>query len=402
MLEEKDIVLGVTGGIAAYKAVEIARLLVKKGASVRVAMTEAATRFVAPLTFESVTGQPVVKDVFEPDPQGRIYHVSLGREADAILVAPATANSIAKIANGFADNVLTSIVLAAEKPVIIAPSMNCRMYRNQATQHNLDVLRERGYVVIEPAEGWLACGEEDVGRLQEPEEIVERVVEVLNKSSDLAGRRIVVTAGGTREPIDPVRFFGNRSSGLMGFEVAREVLKRGGEVTLVTGPSSLLPPQGADVVRVTTASEMLEAVLNLFDDADVIVMTAAVTDYRPRERAERKIKKEERAKLAVELEPTPDILKELSIRKKDQVIIGFAAETENVVQNARKKVADKKLDLIVANDISREGVGFGSDKLDAVILTPDGAVLELGIVEKKEVARIIAERLARAVSKITT
>lgn len=394
----KTIVLGVTGSIAAYKAVEIARLLIASGAAVKVAMTEAATRFVTPLTFQVLTGHRVICDALDAGEDGAIEHVALGRDADAVLIAPATANTLAEIACGIANDAVTSIVLATDKPVVVAPSMNCRMYNNEATRANMDVLRRRGYEIVGPAEGWLACGDEGVGRLAEPAVIAEKVIEVLKASAELKGKKILITAGGTREPLDPVRYLGNRSSGRMGFEVAKEAVRRGAEVMLVTGPTSLMPPAGIDVKRVTTAKEMLSAVLDAFDESDALVMAAAVSDFRPFRRAESKIKKG-RETVSVVLEPTADILKEVAARRKNQIIFGFAAETERVLEEARRKMREKGLDLIVANDVSRGQAGFEADKIDATILTPDGPALDLGIVEKREVARLIVNRLVEALCR---
>lgn len=389
----RTIALGVTGGIAAYKAVELARLLIKEGACVKVMMTEAATRFVSPLTFEAITGNPVATGVFEREPEVGIYHIELGREVDLILIAPATANSIARFACGFADDILSSVVLAADARVAVAPSMNERMYLNSATQRNIDTLRERGFEIIEPAQGALACGEAGIGRLPEPTEIVERVREILS-SGPLAGKRFLVTAGGTREAIDPIRFIGNRSSGKMGFEVAHELLRRGGEVILITGPTNLEAPAAARVVTVTTAAEMLDAVLTEFDECDAAVMTAAVADYRPVESSIQKIKKTS-DRLVVEMEPTVDILKELSAGRSRQLLVGFAAETENVIENAQKKLADKKIDLLIANDVSRGDAGFEVDTLDAYLIEPGARAEALGIVSKSEIARIIAGKLEK-------
>ncbi|MHB0975717.1 MAG: bifunctional phosphopantothenoylcysteine decarboxylase/phosphopantothenate--cysteine ligase CoaBC [Candidatus Aquicultorales bacterium] len=398
MLKNKRIVLGVTGGVAAYKAVETARLLIKEEAVVDVVMTEAATRFVAPLTFEAVTGRRPSAGIFSDGPKSGVRHIDLAREADCILVAPATAQSIARMALGLADDLLSCIILATEKPVIVAPSMNSCMYLNPATQKNLRTLESRGFVTIEPETGWLACGEEGVGRLPEPRTIVERVIDVLKKSSDLAGKRIVVTAGGTREPIDPVRFVGNKSSGAMGIETAKALLDRGADVTLVLANVDMIPPGGADVVRVETAREMLERTVAAFEKADGLVMTAAVADYAPKSPKKAKIKKAADT-LTVELEKTPDVLAEVAKKKGGRFVVGFAAETEHVVASARKKLAEKKLDLIVANDVSTPGAGFGSDRLDAIIIPASGAVLELGVVDKKEVARIIAARVEQATSE---
>ncbi len=397
-LNGKTIVLGVTGGIAAYKAVEIARLLVESGATVRVAMTEAATRFVGPLTFQAITRRRVAVDQFEMGESGDIGHIELGRDADAILVAPATANTLAEIACGLADDAVTAAVLATEKPVILAPSMNCRMYNNEATRANIDVLKRRGYELVGPAEGWLACGDDGAGRLAEPDEIVEKVAEMIITSAELKGKKVIVTAGGTREPLDPVRYLGNRSSGRMGFEVANEAIRRGAEVKLVIGATALVPPRGAKVVRANTAEEMLSAVLESFDDSDALVMTAAVSDYRPSKTAESKIKKG-RETISVELEPAPDILKEVASRKRGQIVIGFAAETDGVLEEARRKMRDKGLDLVVANDVSRAGIGFGGDIIDATIIAPDGPALDLGIVEKREVARLVINRLVEALAR---
>jgi phosphopantothenoylcysteine decarboxylase / phosphopantothenate---cysteine ligase len=390
-LAGRRVLLGVTGGVAAYKAAYLARLLRERGAEVQTVMTASATRFVGPDTFSALTGREAHSEVFERAED--VLHVRLAHEADAAVVAPATANVLAKLATGVADDLLTSTLLEFRGPVVVAPAMHSGMWTNPATAENLRVLEERGVGVVGPVEGPLAAGDEGMGRMAEPEDIaaaLERAV--AERGGPLAGRRIVVTAGPTHEPIDAVRFLGNRSSGKMGFAVAREATKRGAAVTLVSGPSHLPDPPGVDVVRVETAEEMRDAVLSRFDEADAVVKAAAVADWRSKEPAEGKLKKESGTPELL-LEPTPDILRELGERKDRRVLVGFAAETEDLEAAGRGKLREKRLDLIVVNEVGTPGTGFEADTNRAMILAADGDDVELREWTKPELAAAICDRL---------
>ncbi|MGH2786172.1 MAG: bifunctional phosphopantothenoylcysteine decarboxylase/phosphopantothenate--cysteine ligase CoaBC [Actinomycetota bacterium] len=386
------ILLGVSGGISCYKAVEIARLLTKRGAHVQVVMTEAATKFVGPITFSSLTRRPAYTGLFEE--QDRVLHVRLAREADLVLVAPATANLIAKMAHGLADDLLSAVLLTATAPIVIAPAMHTEMWEHDATRANVATLRDRGVVVVDPEEGELAGGDEGVGRLAEPSSIVEAVAATFAHGHDLAGVRVLVTAGGTQEPIDPVRFIGNRSSGKMGFAIASEAARRGASVTLVTGPTWLEDPDRVDVVRIRTAAEMRDAVLARFSDTDVVVKAAAVADFRPANAAGSKIKKDDGLP-TITLERTDDILAELGRTKVNQLLVGFSAETDDAVAQGRKKLAAKKLDFIVVNVVG-QGRGFEVDHNAAVLLGADGTESELPLQTKRSLAGAILDRVADA------
>ena len=391
MLRGKEIVLGVTGGIAVYKAVELLRLLTKAGAAVQVVMTRAATEFVTPLTFQTLSGNPVHTELFNLISEQQIGHISLAERADLFIVAPATANFIGKVAGGIADDLLTTAVMATKAPVLIAPAMNVNMYQNPIYRDNEERLQGYGYLFVAPACGMLACGYEGEGKLQDPEVILEEAIAALTRKS-LAGERILVTAGPTREEIDPVRFISNHSSGKMGYAVARQARLRGAEVTLVTGPTAIDPPFGVEVIRVESASRMRDAVLERLDATDIVIKAAAVADYRPKLRADMKVKKSA-AQLAIELEKNPDILAELGARKEGRLLVGFAAETEDLVANATLKLKGKNLDLIVANDVSQEGAGFNVDTNIAKLLYRDGRVEELPIMEKDDLAGVILDRV---------
>ncbi|HEX6331951.1 MAG TPA: bifunctional phosphopantothenoylcysteine decarboxylase/phosphopantothenate--cysteine ligase CoaBC [Actinomycetota bacterium] len=384
--------LGVTGGIAAYKACILTRLLRLKGASVRVVMTHSAERFVGPATFAALSDHRVYTDVFE-DPE-RVLHVRLAHEADAAVVAPATANMIAKLAFGIADDLLTSALLEMDAPLVVAPAMHTGMWEHEATRTNVATLVERGARVVGPAHGSLAAGDEGLGRMSEPEDIALALEEVLARGHDLAGRRIVVTAGPTWEPIDPVRFVGNRSTGKMGFAVAAEAAARGADVTLVVGPGTVGPPEGISVVDVTTAEEMHTVVLQASPGADAVVMAAAVADFRPEVVADSKLKKESGAP-QIRLVPTPDILADLGTMSERPVLLGFAAETEDVEAAGRAKLERKRVDLLVANEVGREGTGFGSDVNRAAILSRTGPDEPLRDWTKRELAAAICDRLAK-------
>jgi len=390
-LAGKHIVVGVCGGIAAYKAVEVARRLTQAGAEVRVVMTEAATRFVGPLTFSTLTGHPVASDLFgEPAPP-EIVHTSLGRWADLVVVAPATADMIARYALGLAGDLLSALLLATRAPVVMAPAMHTEMWENEATSRNVATLRGRGVVFVGPATGDLAGPDQGPGRLAETNDILDAVAAVLARSGQLAGRRVVVSAGGTREPIDPVRFIGNRSSGRMGYEVAAEALRRGAAVTLVTGPTHLSPPPAATVVQVETAAQMWDAVMAASGEADVVVMAAAVADWRPVETAARKLKKGEGPPPLV-LEATRDILAGLAERRRNgQVLVGFAAETEDVEARALAKLAAKSVDLVVGNLVGVDDSGFDTDTNRAVLVGRDQRIDHLPLASKRELAGAILD-----------
>jgi len=391
MLTGKRVVLGVCGGIAAYKVVELASRLTKEGALVDVVMSEAATKFVTPLTFQAITHRTVATDMFHLEAEGNITHVSLGVAADVVVVAPATAHSIAKLALGIADDLVATTALASTAPLVVAPAMEEHMYHHPATQENLAKLRARGATIVPPAHGRLASGRVGEGRLAEIEEIYQAMERVLGKRRDLAGRRVVVTAGGTQEPIDPVRYIGNHSSGKMGFAIAEAARDRGAAVTLISGPSSLPEPSGVAVVHVQTAVQMEAAVHAALAGADALIMAAAVADYRVTQPAEQKIKKEA-GDLTIHLVRNPDILAGLA--DAPLLKVGFAAETEELLAHAAQKMREKRLDMIVANDVSAPGSGFGSDTNRVVILEPDGSADELPLLPKREVAERILDRVA--------
>ncbi|MFY9908327.1 MAG: bifunctional phosphopantothenoylcysteine decarboxylase/phosphopantothenate--cysteine ligase CoaBC [Candidatus Sulfotelmatobacter sp.] len=392
------VALGVTGGIAAYKAAEIVRLLQDHGIRVQVVMTRAAQEFVRPLTFAALSGEKVITGMFEREDaraaniDSAIEHIAVAQSIDALLVAPATADILAHFAQGIASDFLTTLYLATAAPVVVAPAMNVNMWNHPATQKNLEILRARGVKIVEPDAGYLACGMTGAGRLAENEIILAAVLEALGASQDLAGETVLVTAGPTRERIDPARYLTNRSSGRMGYAIAEAALRRGARVLLISGPTALTPPGAAELTRVESAEQLLGAALNLLPQATIVIMTAAVSDYHAKSVSEQKIKR--KGSLALELEPTADILKEISVRKKSQIVIGFAAETENVLENARQKLASKKLDGIVVNDVSREGVGFDSERNQVTILTHD-EVVEVPETTKWEVAQRVLDQVVR-------
>ncbi|WP_093689523.1 bifunctional phosphopantothenoylcysteine decarboxylase/phosphopantothenate--cysteine ligase CoaBC [Sporolituus thermophilus] len=398
MMKGKNIVLGVSGGIAAYKSVEIVSRLRKAGSSVHVIMTKSATEFVTPLTFREISGNPVVVDMWEEPKNWNVQHIALATLADLFLIAPATANIIGKIANGIADDMLSTTVMATKAPIVLAPAMNSNMYLNPIVQQNLQKLAGLGYHIIEPATGMLACGVEGPGRLPEPEIIVAKVDELLRPHGVLAGKRILVTAGGTREPLDPVRYLGNRSSGKMGYAIAEAAALRGAEVILVSGSTGLNPPRGVLVKMVETAEEMRQAVLAEYAACDVVIKAAAVADYRPKEIAEHKIKKTGET-LTLVLEKNPDILRELGALKRHQILVGFAAETQDLLGNAQEKLAKKNLDMIVANDVTLPGAGFNADTNIVKLIYRDGSVEELEQMPKKRVAEIVLDRICDLLTK---
>ncbi len=387
------IALGVSGGIAAYKAAEIVRLLQDRGVRVQVIMTRAAREFVTPLTFAALSGEKVITDLFSagaepPNLDSSVEHIAVAQSIDALLVAPATADILAKFASGLATDFLTTTFLATKAPVIVAPAMNVNMWEHPATQANLVLLRARGVRVVEPDSGHLACGMTGPGRLAANEAIVAAVMETLGTAQDFAGKTVLVTAGPTREKIDPVRYLTNRSSGRMGYAIAEAAQRRGARVLLVTGPVAIAPPAGVEVTRVETAEEMREAALRLLPESNVVIMTAAVADYRSKGQAGQKIKR--KGPMTLELEPTSDILAELACKKTSQIVIGFAAETENVLENARKKLVSKALDAIVVNDVSREGIGFDSER-NAVTIISHGEVVEVPEMSKRDVAQRVLD-----------
>lgn len=391
----RRVVLGVTGGIAAYKAVQVARDLTQAGAAVDVVMTAGAAEFLQPLSFEALTGRTVHTTPYTPgDP---LLHIRLAREADAVVVAPATANFLARAAAGFADDLLTCVLLATRAPIVLCPAMNDRMYAHAQTQANLQRLRRIGYAVAGPAEGPLAWGEgSGPGRLIEPAEIVEHAGRALEGETPLRGRRVLVTAGPTREPIDPVRFIGNRSSGRMGYAIAAAAWRRGAEVTLVTGPSPLAPPAGVEVVRVETAEQMREAVAAALPASDVLVMSAAVADFRPMDAATAKLKKEEGGVPEIRLVPTADVLRStLDQRPPGCVVVGFALETDDAIENGRRKLQGKALDLLVVNDATEPGAGFEVETNRVTLLAPGTADEALPLMSKDAVADRILDRVDR-------
>ena len=400
--EAKTVVLGVTGGIAAYKAAELVRLLTERGLAVQVVMTAGARKFVQPLTFAALTGRKVITELFsEADDdstfQSSIEHISVAQEADVLLVAPATADVLAKFAHGIADDFLTTMQLAFTGPLIVAPAMNVNMWKHPATQENMAALRKRGVQVVEPGEGALACGMAGPGRLAELSSITATVEEALGctaaPATNLEDETVLITAGPTKEPLDPVRFLSNRSSGRMGYALAEEGLARGARVILVSGPVELTPPAGCDFVAVTTAEQMYQAVLERLKDATLVIAAAAVADYRPSQAADEKIKKQPGI-LSIELEPTPDILAEVGRLKGERFLVGFAAETENVAENARKKLAAKNCDLIVANPVgdAAEGTGFDSEENQGWLIDAAGGATALPPMSKRRMAAKIFDR----------
>lgn len=395
MLKGKKIVLGVTGGIAVYKAVDLVSRLRKQGAEVRVVMTDHAQQFVTPLTFKEISGNVVATSMWNSNQEFNVEHIALANWADVFVVAPATANILAKMTHGLADDLLSSTILAAQCPVIVCPAMNTGMYENPVTQENIATLIKRGIVVMPPAVGFLACGTSGAGRLPEPAQIVDFIKDFFaGQEGDLRGLKVLVTAAGTREPIDPVRFVGNRSSGKMGYAVAQRAAERGAEVLLVSGPSALQPPANVKVVNVETTQEMLDACLAAYEAMDIVIKAAAVADYRPRDVADQKIKKKTDDALTIVMDKNPDILKTLGAKKTHQVLVGFAAETQNLLANAREKVVKKNLDMIVANDVTATGAGFNADTNIVKFLFAEGDTQELEQMAKTEVAdRILDEAL---------
>ena len=395
------VALGVSGGIAAYKAAEIVRLLQERGVRVQVIMTRAAQEFVRPLTFAALSGEKVITDMFaagegntnaQPNIDSAVEHIAVAQSIDALLVAPATADVLAKFAQGMATDFLTTLYLATTAPVVVAPAMNVNMWNHPATQANLEILRKRGVRIVEPGEGYLACGMTGPGRLAENESIVAALMEALGASQDLARETVLITAGPTREKVDPVRYLTNRSSGRMGYALAEAASRRGARVLLVSGPTALTPPGAAELTQVESAEQMRQAVLKLLPEATIVIKTAAVSDYRPKSTASQKIKRS--GPMSLQLEPTVDILAEIAHNKNSQIVVGFAAETQNALENARKKLTSKSLDAIVVNDVSREGVGFDSDRNAVTIITHD-SVVEVPETTKWEVAQRVLDEVVR-------
>lgn len=391
----KVILVGVSGGIAAFKTVSLCSALVKAGAEVHVVMTEAATKFVTPLTFQSIVKNPVIIDIFNEPNAAEISHIALADKADVMVIAPATANILGKVAQGIADDMITTTVLATKAPVLFAPAMNVNMYNNVAVQRNIRVLREYGYSVIEPDEGLLACGWQGKGRLPEPEDLFQVISQMFDRQRDLEGVSLLVTAGATREPIDPVRYMTNRSTGKMGFAIAEAAANRGATVTLVSASQSLPIPSGVVYVPVQSAKDMYEAVMSRLPEQDVIVKAAAVADYRPKEFYEQKLKKQE-GPLLMEFVRNPDIALEVGTKKRpDQILVGFAAETERVEEHARNKLYKKNADMIVANDVSQKDAGFAVDTNRVMFVFKDSPVKSLPLMSKREVAHAIIDEIIR-------
>ena len=391
------VALGVSGGIAAYKAAEIVRLLQDRGIRVQVIMTRAAQEFVKPLTFAALSGEKVITDMFsggdeQPNIDSAVEHIAVAQSIDALVVAPATADVLGKFAQGLATDFLTTLYLATTAPVVVAPAMNVNMWNHEATQANIATLKRQGVRVVEPDSGYLACGMTGPGRLAANESIVAAVMEALGASQELAGETVLITAGPTREKIDPVRYLTNRSSGRMGYALAEAALRRGARVLLVSGPTSINPAGGAELTRVETAEEMWKAVMNLLPESTIVIKTAAVSDYKAKSEAAQKIKRT--GPLTLELEATVDILGEIVRQKESQLVIGFAAETQNALENARTKLAKKSLDAIVVNDVSREGIGFDSERNAVTIITHD-EVVEVPETTKWEVAQRVLDHVIK-------
>lgn len=400
MLKGKTVLLGVTGGIAAYKSASLASMLVKAGAEVRVLMTENAKNFINPITFESLTGHKCVSDTFDRNFEFQVEHIALAKKADIVMIAPATANVIAKLAHGIADDMLTTTVLASRCPKLIAPAMNTAMYENPVTQDNMKLLVKYGMEIIEPASGYLACGDTGAGKMPEPETLMEYIYRYLAFPKDMDGMKVMITAGPTQEAVDPVRYITNHSSGKMGYSIARVCMLRGADVTLVTGKTALRPPMFVKTVPIVSAKDMYEAVISESDDMDIIIKAAAVADYRPRNVASEKVKKSG-DHMSIELERTDDILKYLGEHKREgQFLCGFSMETENMIENSKKKLEKKNLDMIVANNLKVQGAGFGTDTNIVTLITKD-TIAELPIMGKEEVASYLLDKIMEMKNKET-
>ncbi|HZJ76651.1 MAG TPA: bifunctional phosphopantothenoylcysteine decarboxylase/phosphopantothenate--cysteine ligase CoaBC [Oscillospiraceae bacterium] len=391
MLKDINILLGVTGGIAAYKACDIVSGLKKINANVDVIMTKSATELINPNTFQALSQNAVITDIFNTPRYWNIEHISLAQKAHVLLVAPATANIIGKVANGIADDMLSTTIMASTAKVVFAPAMNVKMYENKIVQQNIEKLISSGYRFIEPGSGRLACGDTGIGRLADINEIIGVIVSIVKTDSDLKGKKILVTAGPTREAIDPVRFISNYSTGKMGYSIAEAASARGAEVILISGPTALRTPPGVKLIKIDTALEMYDAVMDNFKGQNIIIKSAAVSDYRPEAVSEHKIKKD-RGNLNLTLVRNPDILYELGKIKEDRMLIGFAAESNNVIKNAKDKILEKKLDFIVANDITEEGAGFGTDTNIVTIMDMDGKIEKIGKSSKIDIAHRILDK----------
>lgn len=398
MLKGKVIALGITGGIAAYKGAEIASRLKKLGADVHCVMTQSATEFITPLTLRTLTSNPVTVSMFQEPKIWNVEHIGLADAIDAYLIAPATANIIGKVANGIADDFLSTTIMATKSPVIFAPAMNVNMLENSIYQENVEKLKKHGYMFIEPAEGMLACGYTGKGKLEEPEKIVNQLIGILQVEKDLMGKKVLVTAGPTMEKIDPVRYITNHSSGKMGYSIAEEAARRGAEVTLVSGKTNLTAPAGVKVINIESALEMYEKVVENYEDSDIVIKSAAVADYRPKKAADQKIKKKD-GDMQILLERNPDILAYLGENKGNKILVGFAAETNDIKENAYKKVNKKNLDFIVANDILEAGAGFKGDTNKVNLYFSDGHEVNLPLMSKKEVAQKIIDEILQLIKK---
>lgn len=391
LLENKTVVLGVTGSIAAYKIASLASSLVKKGANVHVIMTQNATNFINPITFESLTGRKCLVDTFDRNFEFQVEHVSLAKQADVFMVAPASANVIGKIAGGIADDMLTTTIMACKAPKIISPAMNTNMFENPIVQDNIQKLKDYGYEVIDPASGYLACGDTGAGKMPEPEVLESYIMKAIAMEKDMSGKKVLITAGATMEKIDPVRFISNHSTGKMGYALAKMAMLRGADVTLVTGKTNIPKPHFVKIIEVESAKEMFEAVDDIFESQDIAIMSAAVADYRPKTVAEEKIKKKD-GESVIELERTEDILATMAARKKNQIVCGFSMETENMLNNSKAKLEKKNLDMICANNLKVAGAGFGTDTNVVTLITKD-SVEELPLMSKEEVAEEILNRI---------
>lgn len=398
MLKGKVIALGITGGIAAYKGAEIASRLKKLGADVHCVMTQSATEFITPLTLRTLTSNPVTVSMFQEPKIWNVEHIGLADAIDAYLVAPATANIIGKVANGIADDFLSTTIMATKSPVIFAPAMNVNMLENSIYQENVEKLKKHGYMFIEPAKGMLACGYTGKGKLEEPEKIVNQLIGILQVEKDLMGKKVLVTAGPTMEKIDPVRYITNHSSGKMGYSIAEEAARRGAEVTLVSGKTNLTAPAGVKVINIESALEMYEKVVENYEDSDIVIKSAAVADYRPKKAADQKIKKKD-GDMQILLERNPDILAYLGENKGNKILVGFAAETNDIKENAYKKVNKKNLDFIVANDILEAGAGFKGDTNKVNLYFSDGHEVNLPLMSKREVAQKIIDEILQLIKK---
>ena len=397
IIKGKNIILCVCGGIAAYKSVELLRLLQKAGADVKVVMTGNAEHFMGAMTFEAISGHPVFTGMYGGNPDAEMWHIAWAEEADAVVIAPATANIIGKLANGIADDAMTTFMMAVTAPKILCPSMNTNMYENRAVQRNLDTLEGDGFIIVDPGEGELACGAVGAGRLPEPDYIFDRVASIFFPK-DFKGKNVLVTAGPTREAIDPVRFVSNPSSGKMGYAIAKASADRGADVILVSGPTALKIPFGVSRIDVVSAGEMAEAVFDQMDNSDIIIKVAAVSDYTPSEKADHKIKKGESG-ISITMERTVDILAELSRRKKHQILVGFAAETQNLKENAVEKLNRKNLDMIAGNLVGDPSSGFNADTNKINLFYKDGSAEELPVMDKDEAAHILLDRIVSRIIK---